>query len=86
MRWIDITVTLQNGMVGWPGDPPFVLDRFASFKKGDGLNISAVSSCLHIGTHVDAPLHYLENGCDVTALPLDTLTGTVRVIRITTGR
>ncbi len=80
--WIDITMTLQNGIVNWPGDPAFEIHKIASFENGDDVNISTFSTCSHIGTHVDAPLHYIENGSDVAAIPLDHLLGDVKVIQI----
>ena len=80
--WIDITMTLQNGIVNWPGDPAFEIHKISSFENGDDVNISAFSTCSHIGTHVDAPLHYIENGSDVTAIPLDHLLGDAKIIQI----
>ncbi len=80
--WIDITTVLQNGMVNWPGDPAFRLEKIASIGNGDGVNISTISTCTHIGTHVDAPLHYFETGTDVISIPLENLMGAVKIILI----
>ena len=81
-KWIDITVPLQEGMPVWPGDPPVRLERVAAIARGDAFNLTAISTCLHTGTHVDAPLHYLEGGAAIERMPLDTLTGPARVIEI----
>jgi len=40
-------------------------------------------SCgVHIGTHVDAPLHYIRDGVSVDELPLSSLIGPVRVFEL----
>lgn len=80
--WIDITMSLQNGMVNWPGDPSFKIEKIAAIENGDEINISKISTCTHIGTHVDAPLHYFENGIDVTSIPLENLIGAAKIILI----
>lgn len=66
----------------WPGDPPVRLERVAAIARGDAFNLSAISTCLHTGTHVDAPLHYLDGGAAIDRMPLDALTGPARVIQI----
>jgi arylformamidase len=51
-------------------------------ERGDRLNLSRLISSVHIGTHVDAPLHFVASGTDVTSLPLDVLIGPARVIEL----
>ncbi len=51
------------------------LRRRRNMINGDKCNDSDLSCNLHTGTHVDAPLHFLADGADVTALALDTLIG-----------
>lgn len=80
--WIDITMPLQNGIVNWPGDPSFVIEKLVSIENGGEVNISSISMCSHIGTHVDAPLHYFINGKDVTSIPLENLMGVAKIILI----
>lgn len=80
--WIDISVPLRNEMVVWPGDPPTRVERIKAIARGDTENISAMSVCLHAGTHIDAPLHYLENGAAIDGLPFASMIGPARVIPI----
>lgn len=80
-NWIDISISLQEGMVQWPGDPLFSLQKDCTIKN-EQVNVSSVSICLHTGTHVDAPLHYLESGADISSLDLEKLIGDARVIEI----
>ncbi|HEY7677389.1 MAG TPA: cyclase family protein, partial [Candidatus Methylomirabilis sp.] len=34
-----------------------------------------IETSLHIGTHMDAPLHGTPGGCDMASIPLDQLVG-----------
>jgi arylformamidase len=53
--------------------------------KGGHNNITKMSSCVHIGTHVDAPRHFLNDGHTVEQLPLDVLTGPCYVVQLPDG-
>ena len=75
MRLYDITVPVENGMPVWPGDPAVRLDRVASIAQGAHANVSSLSCGVHVGTHVDAPVHFLDGGPSVEAMPLDALIG-----------
>jgi arylformamidase len=81
-NWLDVTTPIRNGMVHWPGDIDVQITRRSSMEQGADANVSELSTSLHIGTHVDAPLHFISNGDDVTSIDLDRLMGDVRVIRI----
>ncbi len=50
-----------------------------AFEKAGGQHIS---STLHVGTHLDAPLHFQTNGTDIASLPLDTLVGPACVVNL----
>src|SRR5688572_10399942 len=83
-QWIDITTPIAQGMVHWPGDEPVVLSRAATIGENDSdANVTTLSLSAHTGTHIDAPLHFLADGEDITSLPLDSLIGRTRVIHIT---
>ena len=81
-RWIDVSVRLRNGLVPWPGDPPFALNRVSDMARGDVCTFSTLSMSAHAGTHIDAPLHFVKRGRSVDALPLDATVGPARVIVI----
>lgn len=80
--WIDITRTLKPGMIHWPGDLAFELRRMASITGPNSANLSELHTSVHAGTHVDAPLHYFEEGMDVAALPLEQLCGPATVVEM----
>lgn len=80
--WIDVSVPLRNGMVHWPGDPPFEIERVHDMERGDANNLSRVSMGAHSGTHVDTPLHFIRNGTSISDIPVSATVGRARVIEI----
>lgn len=80
--WIDISIPLTDGMVHWPGDPPVSIKRVKDMAGGATANLSMISMGTHSGTHVDAPLHFIDGGNGVDTMPLETLVGKARVIAI----
>ena len=81
-KWLDVSVLLHDGLVPWPGDPPFRLERVSDMARGDVCTFSTLSMSAHAGTHVDAPLHYLRRGRSIDLWPLDATVGPARVIPI----
>jgi arylformamidase len=69
-------------MLHWPGDPPFEIHRALDQSKGDICTVSQVKMGVHTGTHMDAPLHFIENARTIDQMPLDVTIGRVRVIQI----
>jgi arylformamidase len=80
--WIDISVALHSGIVYWPGDRPFERAKTHTIANGDPCNVSEFSASAHIGTHLDAPCHYLENGAGIESFPISAGVGPARVIAI----
>ena len=80
---IDITVPITGGMVVYPGDEEVRLERVTSIAEGEDANISRLSCGVHTGTHVDAPLHFVDGDVGVDGLSLDALTGTAHVVDAT---
>ena len=81
---LDITTPITDQMLHWPDNAPVHLRRTRSFAFGDAANVSEISLSVHTATHVDAPLHFLPDGPDVTTLDLTTLLGPCRVAHIAT--
>jgi len=77
--WIDASVPLDESVSVWPGDPRLVLERIARLDV-DGVNVSRLLTSVHVGTHVDAPVHYFADGAGVDTAPLAVLIGRVRVV------
>jgi arylformamidase len=72
---IDVSVPVRPGMITYPGDPEVRLERVSSIADGDVANLSRLDLGVHSGTHVDAPLHFVDGGASVEKLPLDVLVG-----------
>ena len=73
--YLDISLTISPDLPRWPGSPPVELSRRRDMARGDPVNDSTLVCGVHTGTHVDAPLHFLAGGADVTHLALDVLIG-----------
>ena len=82
----DISLPITEDLPTWPGDPGIKLDKISQIKEGEIANLTHLSSSVHIGTHVDAPDHFLGNGVTVEKIPLDLLVGPAEVIEITTDQ
>jgi arylformamidase len=80
MKIHDISIPLEPGVAVWPGDA--VYEHQWTFQRSDGasVNVSQVRLSVHTGTHTDAPLHFLDGGMAVDALPLEPYLGPARVI------
>jgi len=82
MKLYDVTLPVSPGLPVWPGDPPVKVERVRRMEDGAKNNLSHLACSVHVGTHVDAPLHFIADGTDVVSLPLDALIGPARVVEI----
>ena len=82
-QWLDVSATIFDGMVRWPTDPAVHIYKADEIgKNGSEANVTGISTTAHVGTHVDAPLHFFKDGADVASISLDKLIGHARVIEI----
>ncbi len=82
MRIYDVSVGITPEMPVWPGNPPVSLERVNKIEEGANSNVSQLKIGVHTGTHVDAPVHFIQGAAGVEALPLKMLTGRVYVVEI----
>ncbi len=82
LDWIDVSLPFRNGMVHWPGDTPFERGMNMEIANGDLVNLSQMTSSVHMGTHMDAPLHFIANAKSIDSMPLSATIGPARVIGI----
>ena len=85
MTIYDISLTISPDLPPWPGDPGLQLELLESMDKGAHVNVTKISTSVHMGTHVDAPHHFLNDGRTVEQLPLDVLTGPCYVTQLPDG-
>jgi arylformamidase len=80
--WIDVTVTVQNGMAHWPGDLAYRRQMTQTIGAGSDANLSQIELSAHTGTHMDAPRHFIEGGATIDSMPIEATVGRARVIEI----
>lgn len=81
-KWIDISIPLKDKMVHWPGDPVPRFQRIKDRDKGDPNTLMEIQIIDHVGTHIDAPLHFIAGGKTIDKMPVHATTGRARVIEI----
>jgi len=78
----DVTLTFSAALPGWPGMPAPVLERWRSMDDGAANNVSRLDTHVHFGTHVDAPLHFVNDGFGMETVSLDAMLGPCVVIHL----
>lgn len=61
MQQIDLTHTITTGLDVYPGDTPPHICQVDDLINGV-TNSNRIEMGMHTGTHIDAPLHMIENG------------------------
>ena len=85
MRILDLSHTIESDMPQWPGDEqPLRIIRHSDHGT-DNHRSSALELGCHIGTHIDAPLHFRAGEPDLAELPVDRFAGRAQVIRAGNG-
>ena len=80
MKIYDVSLGISPELPVWPGDPPIELKRVKSIAEGAHSNVSHLSCGVHVGTHVDAPLHFVDGASAVEKLSLKALIGRAYVV------
>ena len=80
MSYIDISLGLHTKLPHFPNTPGFTLEWFKRIERGHDCNNSRIESDVHFGTHIDAPLHFIQGGKTVDQLSPDILIGPAWVV------
>ncbi len=87
MTFIDLSHTIENGMITYPGLPgPIVCDYLsreaarAGYAPGVEFHIGKIEMVANTGTYLDSPFHRYANGADLSALKLEYLAGLPTVV------
>lgn len=83
MNYIDISFPLNDAIAIYPNNPSYSINRVSTITDDKGSNVSEVKLGTHTGTHIDAPLHFVENGMSVDEIPLERINGRAKVVTIT---
>lgn len=74
MKFIDLTHEFVDNMPVYFGDPPTSLKQITTIAK-NGYTDHQLTTVMHVGTHMDAPLHMIENGNYMSQMPVDQFAG-----------
>ena len=76
---IDISLRLRADMPTWPGSPGVRIRQTRTIASGNPANESTLEMDVHCGTHVEAPLHFIDGADPMGSIPLEVLVGPARV-------
>lgn len=74
MRLIDLSQPLNQDAPFWPYYPPFEV-KYIKRKAEHGVNAQYIQTSNHMGTHLDAPRHFVTGGMTIDEIPLEWLCG-----------
>src|SRR5882762_1309844 len=80
MKIYDISLPFHVGSPCWPGKSPLTLKATQSLSRGDLCTSHTIGMDIHLGTHIDAPAHFMIDGLTIDQVPLATMVGPCRVI------
>ena len=78
----DLTLTISPTTLTYPGDPSPAITRTMDLSQGDSVTASHLSLHCHVGTHVDAPAHFIAEGATLEELPMECFYGPAVVINL----
>lgn len=79
MNYLDLTHTFTKEMPVYPGDPIPELIQIAAVEK-DGYTDFQIKTGMHVGTHIDAPLHMLKDGKRLSEIVVNKFVGRGHII------
>jgi len=77
---LDISQKVTPAAAVFPGDTPFTLEKVASLAEGASCDVGTIRTTLHIGTHADAPSHFVQGADGIGEVPLERYFGPVRLV------
>lgn len=72
--YIDLTYDIEEDIPMWPGESPPEIREASSVEK-DGYSVQSICFSNHMGTHLDAPSHFIRGGRTLDQIPLETFFG-----------
>jgi arylformamidase len=80
--WIDLSQSSFTPDMPFATSLPAPEFRTVKDVEEDRINIQYYCTSTHVGTHVDAPRHFIEGGNTITDLPLDRFAGEAVVLDV----
>lgn len=78
---VDLTHVMSPDFPTFDGKPGIEMQKVFDLKK-NGYNLYRWSLIEHSGTHLDAPIHFSENGISVEKIPAETLMVPLAVVNV----
>jgi arylformamidase len=82
LRIFDISLTITPDTPRYPGKVQPRRDILMDMAEGAVANCSAVYLDCHVGTHVDAPRHFVRDGITIEDVSVERFCGPCRVVEI----
>ena len=70
-RLYDISVSLGDESIDFPGDTPYQRKMVQALEDGGECNLSEITMSAHAGTHMDAPSHFFSDGKTIDRFPVE---------------
>ena len=80
-RVTDLTHTVSAAFPTYFGEPGLSVERAMTFAE-NGFNLNEVRHNEHVGTHVDAPIHFSADGRTAEAIPVGDLVAPLCIVDI----
>ena len=74
MEYIDLSYEIENNMAVYPGDEEVSIE-FTKKYDNDGYTYSVLKSGMHVGTHLDCPMHLTDSSKYISEYPLENFIG-----------
>ena len=81
-KMIDISPLISPKIAVWTGDTPFSQEFLCRFDTGANLDLSTITTTVHLGAHTDAPSHYVPNGETMETRSLELYYGPCQIITV----
>src|SRR5213083_441094 len=92
-RLVDLSHTIEHGMVTYPGLPVPVISDWLSrdasaarYAPGTTFQIGKIELLANTGTYIDAPFHRYDDGRDVAGYPLEAIADLTGIVIRATDR
>ncbi|ADQ14611.1 cyclase family protein [Halanaerobium hydrogeniformans] len=78
-KLIDLSHEIRSNMPVYPGDRKVNLEKDRDLEKDEYINHN-LSMGMHVGTHIDLPMHMIKSNYAVSDLTLNKLSGPAKLI------
>lgn len=78
---IDLSHTLQDGIPSWNGSCGFAQEIIVDYEH-EGVRVHGITMEAGIGTHIDAPSHFIPDGQTIDQIPLEQCFAPLVVINV----